>query len=104
MYFTEFGKVKIPKAIYRTKDPADGTWEKVADKLPAYADPCLFVDPPSGRTFMYHGLERPIFGGELDRKTFAEGAGSSKQRMETFEPKKTKIVKGWEGGRGENDK
>src|SRR5688500_1570230 len=96
LYFTEFGKAKIPKAIYRTKDPASGTWEKVADKLPPYADPCLFVDPPSGRTFMYHGLERPIFGVELDRKTFGEVAGSSKQLMETFEPKKSKVVNGWE--------
>src|SRR5688500_7311087 len=95
MVFTEFGKAKIPKAIYCTKDPASGKWEKVAEKLPAYGDPCLFVDPPTGRTFMYHGLERPIFGVELDRKTFAEVAGTSKQLMETFE-KTSKIRDGWE--------
>ena len=97
LYFTEFGKEKIRKSIYRTKDPASGTsWEKVAANLTPYADPCLFVDPPSGRTFMYHGLEKPIFGVELDRKTFAELPGTSKQLMETFEPKKSKIVNGWE--------
>ena len=96
LYFTEFGKAKIPKAIYRTKDPAGGKWERVAAQGAPYSDPCLFVDPPSGRTFMYYGLEKPIFGVELDRKTFVEVAGTSKQLMETFEPKKSKVVNGWE--------
>src|SRR5688572_2495572 len=65
LYFTEFGTKKQFVNIYRTQDPEGGNWEKVRDEpLPPYADPCLFVDPPSGRTFMYHGLERPIFGVE----------------------------------------
>ncbi|MEA2733560.1 MAG: xylan 1,4-beta-xylosidase, partial [Humisphaera sp.] len=58
-------------------------------------DPCLFVDPPSGRVFMYSGLDKPIFGVELDQKTFAEIPSTSKQLMETFDPKK-KIRDGWE--------
>jgi xylan 1,4-beta-xylosidase len=95
LYFTEFGRAKQRVGVYRTQDPASGKWEKVASDLPPYADPCLFVDPPSGRLFMYHGLEQPIRGVELDKKTFAEIPGSAKQLMEAFDPKK-KIRDGWE--------
>src|SRR5688572_556467 len=72
LYFTEFGKAKIPKSIYRTRDPASGRWEKATVAAAPYADPCLFVDPLSWRLFMYSGLESPIHGVELDRATFAE--------------------------------
>jgi hypothetical protein len=92
LYFTEFGKANKRVALYRTSDPASGRWEKVTD-LPPYADPCLFVDPPSGRVFMYYGLEKPVRGVELDRKTFAEVPGTATQLM----PAQTKSIRdGWE--------
>ena len=94
MYFTEIGTAKKPAGLYRTKDPDSGVWEKVVDQLPPYADPCLFVDPPSGRVFLYHGLEKPIRGVELDRKTFAEIPGSERQLMPAIDPKH--IADGWE--------
>jgi hypothetical protein len=95
LYYTEFGKADRRVAIYRTKEPEGGAWERVAGDLPPYADPCLFVDPPTGRLYMYYGLERPIHGVELDRKTLAEIDGTKIQLMPTFVPG-SKIENGWE--------
>jgi xylan 1,4-beta-xylosidase len=102
LYFTEFGKEKQRVGLYRTRDPESGKWEKVAANLPPYADPCLFVDPPSGRVFMYFGLDKPIHGVELDRNTFAEIPDTRKQLMETFDPSK-RIRDGWEVCTWDND-
>ncbi len=94
IYFTEIGNAKKPVALWRTTDPDSGVWEKVRDPMPAYADPALFVDPPSGRVFLYHGLEQPIRGVELDRKTFVEIPGTDTQLMPAVDPKH--IADGWE--------
>jgi hypothetical protein len=97
LYFTEFGKEKARVALYRTRDPEKPeTWEKVTGDLPPYADPCLFVDPPTGKLFMYNGLDKPIFCVELDpKKNFAEAPGTKKQLMDEFNPKE-KVRDGWE--------
>ena len=110
LYFTELGTKAKPSSLFHTTDPASGVWEKVRD-LPSYADPCLFVDPPSGHVFMYHGLNAPIRGVELDRKTFAEIPGTETQLMPALD-RAAKIEHGWEvctadnneaspGGRGD---
>src|SRR5438034_8723671 len=52
MYYTELGGQERPASLWRTRDPDTGRWEKVRE-LPLYRDPCLFVDPASGRVFMY---------------------------------------------------
>src|SRR4051812_34118500 len=89
LYFTEFGKDKARVALYRTRDPEKAeAWEKVTGELPPYADPCLFVDPPTGDVFMYSGLDKPIFGVQLDpKKNFAEVATTKKQLMDELNPK-----------------
>jgi xylan 1,4-beta-xylosidase len=93
LYYTPFGKEKEPVSLWRTKDPDSGKWEKVA-AMPPYSDPCLFVDPPTSRVFMYHGLDRPIRGVELDRETFKEIPGSEKQLIDPIDPQH--IRDGWE--------
>lgn len=95
LYYTEFGRAKRPVAVWRTQHPETGQWEKVSADLPPYADPCLFVDPPTGRLFMYHGLEQPARGVELDPKTFHEMPGTATQLMPKFDPSKP-IENGWE--------
>jgi hypothetical protein len=94
MYFTEIGNEKKPVGLWRTTDPDSGVWENVVKQLPPYADPCLFVDPPSGRVFLYHGLEKPIRGLELDRKTFQPLVDTETQLMPAVDPKH--IADGWE--------
>ncbi len=94
MYFTEIGNEKKHVALYRTREPETGKWEKVAP-MPPYSDPCLFLDPPSGRLFMYHGLDKPIRGVELDRQTFAQVADGEKQLIPTIDFTK-RIRDGWE--------
>jgi hypothetical protein len=94
MYFTEIGNEKKPVGLWRTTDPDNAKWENVVPKMAPYNDPCLFVDPPSGRVFIYHGLEKPIRGVELDRKTFAEIPGTDTQLMPAVDPKY--IEDGWE--------
>ena len=94
MYFTEIGNEKKPVGLWRTSDPDSGVWENVVKQLPPFADPCLFVDPPSGRVFLYHGLEKPIRGLELDRETFEPIAGTETQLMPAIDPKR--IADGWE--------
>jgi xylan 1,4-beta-xylosidase len=94
LYFAESGTAKRPIALYCTRDPDGGRWEKVAD-LPAYADPCLFVDPRTERVFVYHGLDRPIRAVELDRTTFREVPDSDIQLMPALDPK-SPIRDGWE--------
>jgi hypothetical protein len=95
LYYTEFGTAKQPVGLYRTRDPDSGRWERVVDTLPPYADPCLFVDPPTNRLFMYHGIERPIRGVELDAQTLAEVPGTSRPLMPppTTRPR---MPDGWE--------
>jgi beta-xylosidase len=95
LYYTEYGKAGHPVGLYRTQEPDSGRWEKVVDALPSYTDPCLFVDPPSGRVFMYWGLEKPIHGVELDRKTFERVEGTDTQLMPAVDPKAL-IPNGWE--------
>lgn len=94
LYYTEFGKTTHLVAIWRTQEPETGKWEKVTD-VPPYADPCLFVDPPSGRAYMTSGLEKPIHGVELDRETMKEVAGTDTQLMPAY-VLGTPIVNGWE--------
>jgi hypothetical protein len=94
LYYTEFGKADKPVAMWRTKEPETGKWEKVTD-LPPYADPCLFVDPPTGRVYMTYGLEKPIHGVELDRDTMREVPGTTTQLMPAYVPG-TPVVNGWE--------
>jgi hypothetical protein len=95
LYFKDFGRAKQPVCVYRTRDPDSGRWERVTEPLPPYADPAFFVDPPSGRLFMYHGLDKPIRGVELDPKTFAELPGTHTQLMPALDPSRG-IVNGWE--------
>ena len=94
IYFSELGSEKKPAVgLWRTTDPDSGKWENVRKEIPKYADPTLFVDPPSGRVFLYHGLEKPIRGVELDRKTFIEVPGTDTQLMPPFD---LKTLDGWE--------
>ena len=87
LYYTEFGKADKRVAMYRTQDPDSGKWEKCSDLLPAYADPCLFVDPPTKKVYMYYGLEKPIHGVELDpTSAFKEVEGTNKQLMPAVDP------------------
>jgi hypothetical protein len=96
LYFTEFGRKNGPPvALWRTRNPESGKWDKVRHHLPPYADPCLFVDPKSGRVFMYSGLDAPTRGVELDRKAFTEIDGTDTQLMPAFDPKQ-RIANGWE--------
>jgi hypothetical protein len=92
LYFFELSRK--PVKLYRTKDPASGEWETVTEIGP-YADPCLFVDPPTGRVFVYSGLEKPTHGVELDRTTFQPIPGTDTQLMPAFDPKRP-IENGWE--------
>jgi xylan 1,4-beta-xylosidase len=101
LYFTENGPQRNPATLYRTQEPESGVWEKVSD-LPPYLDPFLFVDPPTGRLFMYHGLERPIRVVELDRETFAEIPGTDTQLMPAIDPA-DRIRDGWEVCTWDND-
>ena len=50
MYFTAFGS----RAVYATRDPLGGAWERVAD-LEAYGDPALFLDDVDGRVYVAFG-------------------------------------------------
>lgn len=62
----------LDRKIYKSTDPSSGCWQVVKDNFPFYAgDPCLFLDD-DGRLYLYHGLSnfKPIYGLELDRKTF----------------------------------
>ncbi|HTL30912.1 MAG TPA: family 43 glycosylhydrolase [Tepidisphaeraceae bacterium] len=96
LYYTEFGKADKPVAMYRTQDPDSGKWEKCSDLLPPYADPCLFVDPPTKKIYMYYGLEKPIFGVELDpNNAFKEVEGTKKQLMPAVDPN-AHPADGWE--------
>lgn len=56
--------------IWRTKDPFADTYEKVSEPF-AFWDPDTFVDD-DGRVYFYWGCDsgRPIYGVELDSKTF----------------------------------
>lgn len=56
--------------IWRTKDPFADTYEKVSEPF-AFWDPDTFVDD-DGRVYFYWGCDsgRPIYGIELDSKTF----------------------------------
>jgi hypothetical protein len=94
MYYTELGSQERPASLWRTREPDTGRWEKVRE-LPLYRDPCLFVDPTTGRVYMYHGLENPIRGVELDKTTFAEIAGTDTELMPPVDPK-NHIRDGWE--------
>ena len=94
MVFTDLGNQEHPASIWRTRDPDAGVWEKVRE-LPFYRDPCLFIDPPTGKLFMYHGLDNPIRGVELDRSTFKEIDGTDTQLMPELD-KKQRIADGWE--------
>jgi xylan 1,4-beta-xylosidase len=94
IYFSELGSQKKPAVgIWRTTDPDSGKWENVRKEIPKYADPTLFVDPPTGRVFMYHGLDHPIRGVELDRKTLVEIPDTDTQLMPPFD---LKTLDGWE--------
>ena len=94
LYFTELGRPNKPAALWRTREPDSGKWEKVRTFANVYRDPCLFVDPQSGRVFMYHGLEDPIRGVELDRKTFEEVEGTDTQLLAPVDIKH--IENGWD--------
>lgn len=62
----------LNRKIYKSDDPASGKWQVVKEGFSFFAgDPCLFLDD-DGRLYLYHGLSnsRPIYGIELDRKTF----------------------------------
>lgn len=89
--------------IYRTKDPMSGKFEKVSKIFPFW-DPDIFEDD-DGRVYFYWGCSNrtPIYGIELDNKTF-EPIGEPKglfmnryeqsgwQRTELYrEPPKTKM-------------
>lgn len=95
LYFTELGRAKQPVCVYRTRDPDSGRWERVTEPLPPYADPAFFIDPTDRRLFMYHGLDKPIRGVELDPKTFAEINGTDTQLMPPLDASRG-IVNGWE--------
>ena len=63
----------MDKRIYKSTRPETGKWEVVKEDLPIRnpGDPALFLDD-DGRLYLYSGLSNflPIFGVELDRKTF----------------------------------
>lgn len=63
----------LDKRIYKSTDPSSGKWEVVRESFPeiSIGDPALFLDD-DGRLYFYSGLSNfnPIFGVELDRKTF----------------------------------
>lgn len=94
LYYTELAPRQQTVGLYRTRDPDSGKWEKVRSGL-GYKDPCLFLDPPSGRVFMYDGLESPIRGVELDRTTFEEVPDTKTQLMPAIDPK-ARLKDGWE--------
>ncbi len=87
LYYTEYGKAGSPVGLYRTQDPDSGKWEQVVAALPSYTDPCLFVDPPTKKVYMYWGLEKPFQGVELDPNNgFKEVEGTKKQLMPAVDP------------------
>lgn len=58
--------------IWRSSDPKAGKWEKATERLEIGGwDPAFFVDD-DGRLYMYNGSSNvyPIFGVEIDTKTF----------------------------------
>lgn len=63
----------MDKRIYRSTDPSTGKWEIIKENMPIRnpGDPCLFLDD-DGRLYLFSGLSNflPIYGVELDRKTF----------------------------------
>lgn len=62
----------LDRKIYKSIEPISGKWEVVKENFPFYTgDPCLFLDD-DGRLYLYHGLSNtlPIYGIELDRRTF----------------------------------
>lgn len=63
MFYTAFNT----RAIFSTDDPLRGQWTKVADRLPNYPDPDLFLDD-DGRLYIYFGCSNngPIRVAELD--------------------------------------
>jgi xylan 1,4-beta-xylosidase len=101
LYYCELGSAKKRASLWRTQRPESGVWEHVRE-LPPYADPCLFVDPPTGRVFMYHGLERPIRVVELNRQTIEEIPGTDTQLMPAIDPTQ-RIHDGWEVCTWDND-
>jgi hypothetical protein len=92
LYFLPFASRQKVAPVLRTKDPDSGKWEKVAE-VPMVADPCLFVDPQSQKLYLYHGLDQPIQGVELDKTTFQEVPGTRRQLMPPFDPNH---LDGWE--------
>lgn len=61
-----------PLTIYKSGDPKSGSWKAATVSFPiGMTDPDLFLDD-DGRLFFYYGCSNvnPIYGVELDKKTF----------------------------------
>jgi xylan 1,4-beta-xylosidase len=70
MYFMASGK--SPVTIYKTANPKSGKWQIANTAFPiGMTDPDLFLDD-NGRLYFYYGCsnQQPIYGVELDTKTF----------------------------------
>lgn len=62
----------VTMPLYRSTDPASGTWTEAVSSFPIVAwDPSLFEDD-DGRLYLYWGSSNlyPLYGVELDTKTF----------------------------------
>jgi hypothetical protein len=65
-------KSKEPCCIYTSHDPLNEPFKKIQVLFP-YTDPCLFYDEDTEQVFLYWGCSttEPLYGIELDNKTFA---------------------------------
>ena len=72
LFFLATNWGKNSKSLYKTNDPSSGRWQVAVDTFPKImSDPALFLDD-DGRLYFYYGTSNraPIYGVELDRKTF----------------------------------
>lgn len=72
LYFLATNWGKNNKSIYKTADPSTGRWQIAVDSFTKQmSDPALFLDD-DGRLYFFYGTsnQTPIYGVELDTKTF----------------------------------